>query len=262
MNRQAFGLAVLFGAMVIVPGDVIGQGKKAPKDQPVAATAQDYYLIQNQKSLTAHLQSLDDAKGTVSVRIDFPEWLPNPNYRAAAQNALLVEYNRLQHEQQQVQASRSAAAMQQHYTAMKTLQARIAVEMARANNAANAPFMQVSHSKDFEFDLQEKAALRKMFLTVEYDDTGRLKEYTAKEKEELRGKNEPKGSYAAKPGEFHAGQGVWVYLSPPKKESAAAAKEKKDDKNAMPPKPTVKMLVIYQDAQQSTAPAAAPKKKQ
>src|SRR5689334_11232104 len=111
MNRQALGFAVLLGATLIVPGDVIGQAKKAPKDQAVAATAQDYYLIQNQKSLTAHLQAFDDAKQTVSVRIDFPEWLPNPNYRGAAQNTLLLEYNRLQQEQQLVQAARSAAAM-------------------------------------------------------------------------------------------------------------------------------------------------------
>jgi hypothetical protein len=271
MNRKSLALtAVLLASLGIAPADVAAQKKKNINQAPaaMAATAQDYYLIQNQKSLTGELIGFNDASRSVSVRLDFPEWVPNPKYRpnAGAQHALSVDYNRLQQEAQRLQASRNAAQAHQHYNAMMNLQARIAADMARANNGnGQPPFVAIHHTKDFDFDMQENISLRKMFLPQDYDDTGRVKEYSKEKLTELRGENKPKGSYSAAGSEFHSGQGVWVYLIPPSRSSTATAVKDKDkeDKDATPPRPTVKMLVIYKDgAIGGSDAAAAAKKKQ
>jgi hypothetical protein len=278
MHRKALLLAaLLLVALASLPADVIGQAKNQ-KNKAEPATPQDYYLIQNQKSLTGQLLSFDDSSHAISVRIDFPEWVPNPKYRpnTGAQHSLLNDYNRMQQEAARMANTRNPRTAQQHYNNMMNLQNRIAIDMARANsfNPNNPPFMQLHHLKDFDFETQEKIAYRKMFLPQEYDDTGNVKTYSKEEKAKLKGDNKPAGSYSATPGEFHPGQGVWVYLIPPKKlesssssSSSAAAKEKDKDKEGTEtkddtvPRPTVKMLVIYEEGTLAPTTKDNPKKK-
>jgi hypothetical protein len=262
MHRKALCSAALFTAVLAaLPGDVDGQ-QKNQNNKPQQATPQDYYLISNQPSVPGKLLAFDDASHTISVRVDFFEWVPNPKYRAnaGAQHNLIRDYNHLMQEQARAANSRNARQAQQHYNNMANLQNRIAVEMARANNPSNPPFIRRDRIKDFDLEMQEKVIYRKMFLPEEYDDTGNLKTFTAEEKEKLRGKNpSPRGSYTAQPSEFHPGQDVWVYLSPPSTHSSSSSSssstgkdkdkenEDKDAKDTKPPQPSVRKLVIVQD---------------
>jgi hypothetical protein len=263
MHRKALGVtAVLLGALAFLPSDVSGQAKNQ-KNQNKAqiATDQDYYLIQNQKALTGQVLSFDDSTKTVSVRIDFPEWKPNPKYKpnAGAQHNLVHDYNRLMQEQQRVANSKNPSQAQQHYVQMMNLQNRIAADMARAQYGnGQAPFMSVDHLKDFEFTTQDNIVYRKMFLSQEYDDTGNLKVLSEKEKAALKGDNNPKDSYTANAGEVHPGQGVWLYLTPPKTTTATTSK---DTAVTSVPRPTVKRLVIFKEGTVAPSTNDNPKKK-
>jgi hypothetical protein len=246
------------------------------QNQAEKAEPKDYYLIQNQKTLAGQLLSFDDNSKSISVRIDFPEWVPNPNYRpnTGAQHNLVVDYNRMQQEAQRLAASKNPKQAQQHYVQIMQLQVRIAQEMARlANGGPNSmPFKQVHHTKDFDFDMQDSVVYRKMFLPMEYDDTGNLKTYSKDKLTELRGKNDPKGSYAATASEFHPGQYVWVYVNPPKKDGSASStaslkdktenKDNKDGKMAEDPapRPVTRMLVITQEGNLPASTGNAKKK--
>jgi hypothetical protein len=245
-----------------LPGDAVGQGKNNQQNKAQPATQQDYYLIQNQKAITAQVLAFDDASHTVSVRIDFPEWVPNPKYRpnTSAQNNLMRDYQRMMQEQNRLAGSRNPRQMQQHMNNMMNLQNRINMDMMRAmnTNPNNPPFIQKHHLKDFDFEMQENVVYRKKNLPQEYDDTGNIKKYTKEEIAKLRGKNEPKDTYSATADEFHPGQYVWVYLKAPKKASSSSSsssststktKQKEDDvvPDDTPPRPTVKTLVIVQE---------------
>ncbi len=278
MYRTTLCLAALAAAaLVSLPGGTPAQPNN-PKNQPkaVPATAQDYYLIQNQKSLTGQLLSFDDSAKTIQVRLDFPEYVPNPKYRpnAGAQHNLMNDYNRLQQDMNRIQTTKNPRQAQQLYNQMMQLQAKIQVDMTRAQNINpnNMPFMVLHHLKDFDLDMQDNVVYRKMFLPQEYDDTGNLKTYSKDDLAKLRGDNKPKGSYVATSGEFHPGQGVWVYLSPPKKDgsssssssSAAKEKDKEDAKTTTSdsaPRPLVKMLVINQEGSLPVNSQNQPKKK-
>jgi hypothetical protein len=269
MHRKALCLsALLAGALACLPGFVAGQSKNNNKAQP--ATSQDYYLIQNEKYVTGQLLSFDDSAHTASVRIDFPEYTPNPRYRpnTGAQHSLMADYNRLMQEQQRIASSRNPRQMQQHYINMMNLQNRIAMDQMRASsfNPSNPPFLKKDHLKDFDLEIQTNVVYRKMFLPQEYDDTGNLIKLSAEEKNKLRGNDRPKGSFSAKVEEFHPGQMVYVYLTPPSKaastSSSSSSSAKKDDKDGdaqeKVPHPTVKMLVI---AQEGSLPSNAQKNK-
>src|SRR4051794_30945214 len=103
MDRRVFIPAVaLLAALAVMPSDVGGQQKNNKnKNKAEAAVDQDYYLIQNQKAITGQLIAFDDANHSATVRINFPEWMPNPKYRpaAGAQHNLMVDYQRLSNEQ-------------------------------------------------------------------------------------------------------------------------------------------------------------------
>lgn len=282
MHRKALVVAaLLMAALAILPDDAVGQAKKKNNQQNKAqpATPQDYYLIQSQKhaAVQALLLSFDDASKTAAVRVDFYEWVPNPKYRPnkGAQNNLMRDYTRLMQEQSRIARSRNARQMQQHYHNMMNLQNRIAMDMQRAMavNPNNMPFMRKDHLKDFELELEGKVVYRKMFLPQEFDDTGNLKKFSADEIKKLRGDNKPAKSYSADAGEFHPGQGVWVYLTPPKKaggsssssSSSSSTKDKEDTdidlKDGTVPRPTVNMLVIHTDGTMSPQSSGQGKKK-
>jgi hypothetical protein len=276
MHRMTLVLAaVLIGALALLPCDVSGQQKNQKKQQQksVPATDQDYYMVLNtdKQALTGQILSFDDATKTVSVRADFPEWVPNPKYRSntGAQHNLVNDYNRLMQDQAKLATSRNPAQAQQHYMAMQNLQNRIAADIQRtASGNGVPPFISIDHLKDFDLTMQDKVVYRKKDLGTEYDDTGNIKKYTSDELSKLRGDNNPKGTYSAAASEFHPGQGVWVYLSPPKKVSSSASsssssstKDKGQDevKDTSVPRPTVKRLVIFKEG--SVAPTTNDKGK-
>src|SRR5439155_555591 len=78
MHRTTLCLAALIlGVLAALPDGAQGQGKKKIEQ----ATAGDYSYLANQKSVSGQLISFNDSAKTITVRIDFPEWVPNPNFK-------------------------------------------------------------------------------------------------------------------------------------------------------------------------------------
>ncbi len=112
----------------------------------------------------------------------------------------------------------------------------------------------VTKGKDYDFEVSDKVVVRKMELFTEYDDKGNLKQYTSREKAELKGTDPSKPGYAAKYEDLLAGQVVTLHLNPPPKSAP-------DPGAGNVAKPTVRMIVIVQQSNGTLSSAPAKKKK-
>jgi hypothetical protein len=298
---RQIGRVLGFGALLallagLAPSDVGAQKKKDAKDKDKdkeiypAATDADYKAIQKQKNLIGKLVSLDSVN--VTLRAEYPHYEANPkykppkvtnpkakNYNAAAnqQYQMWKTYNDLTRQQQKAAQAKNPKdyqrAMQRISQDMARLQQQVMQQMYQAGanvppfDPNNPPFIVVTNTKDFDLEVQEKVVYRKLFLPVEYDDTGKIKTYTEKEKTELRGDDKTKPGYTAKLDDFQAGQEVKLYLTAPKKmeKDKDADKDKEADKDAKVVeevlRPTVNMVVLTKDAPNTTSPGADDKKK-
>lgn len=97
--------------------------------------------------------------------------------------------------------------------------------------------------KDFELDVDDKAAVRKLFVATEYDDKGFLKE-NADEKRQLRAK----GYLPAKYEDIKSGMVAKLYLAAPRDADGKA-------------KPTVRRIDLLAAGAGTLQPEAAPRKK-
>jgi hypothetical protein len=230
---RTLGLASLTaGFLVFLPSDVHAQ----KKNQEVAdvATDQDYKLLQSIKDMTGKLASINTM--SVTFRLDIPHLEPNPKYRPPKGNNR--QYQQLQNiyrQQAKIMATRNPFQRQlRMQELMATIQRDQFQQMMQAaaasNNPNNQPFVLAHQYKDFELELAEKVALRKMFLENEYDDKGNLKTYTKEEKAELRGKDTTKPGYQAKIEDLQSGLQVKIYLKMPKKTKPAPDSDKTEDK--------------------------------
>jgi hypothetical protein len=98
-------------------------------------------------------------------------------------------------------------------------------------------YQMVKVGKDFELPVEDKATVRRMFVAVEYDNKGFLKD-SQKEKSILQAK----GYIPAKYEDIKAGMIAKLYLTPPK----AGAK---DDAA----RPAVKQILLLQAANETTS---------
>jgi hypothetical protein len=126
-----------------------------------------------------------------------------PNYQAQEQYAV-----------QQLQLAQHQAQMLRARTVQERLQAQqqylqIAAQLAQTQRS-------LYQSKDLNADVQlrfaDKVKVRLANLPVDYDDKGNLKRYTAKELQELRGKEVLPG-FAGEVESLRSGQTVKVYLA-------------------------------------------------
>ena len=292
---RVLGFGGLLAILVaLAPADGVAQKKKDGKDKDKypAATDADYKAIQKQKTLAGKLVSIDNIN--VTLRVEYPHYEANPkykpprvtnpkaaNYNAAAnqQYQMWKTYNDITRQQQQAAVAKTAKdyqrAMQRLSQDMARLQQQVMQQMYQAGanpptfDPNNPPFIVVTNTKDFDLEVQDNVVYRKLFLPVEYDDTGNIKKYTEKEKTELRGDDKTKPGYTAKLDEFQAGQEVKLYLTPPKKKEkdkdADKDVEKEKDKDAKAVeevlRPTVNMVVMTKDTPNTTSPGADDKKK-
>ena len=298
---RQMGRVLGFGGVLAIlvafaPSDVVAQkkkdGKDKDKDKYPAATDADYKAIQKQKTLAGKVVSIDNIN--VTLRVEYPHYEANPkykpprvtnpkaaNYNAAAnqQYQMWKTYNDITRQQQQAALAKNPRdyqhAMQRISQDMARLQQQVMQQMYQAGanpptfDPNNPPFIVVTNTKDFDLEVQDNVVYRKLFLPVEYDDTGNIKKYTEKEKTELRGDDKTKPGYTAKLDEFQAGQEVKLYLTPPKKKEkdkdADKDVEKEKDKDAKAVeevlRPTVNMVVMTKDTPNTTSPGADDKKK-
>lgn len=159
-----------------------------------------YLDIQRQEQLIAHART--------------------PQERQRAVGKLQQDMAKYQQQQQQFMARMSAASAKAVVPAQN---------VNRNMDPNNQPFKMVTTTKDYSLEIQEEAGVRKLFLSLEYDDTGNVKQYSDKEKDELRGKDKTKPGYVAKFEDVAPGQEVKLFLTPPP-QAKAKAKEKAKEK--------------------------------
>jgi len=266
--------------------------KKADTTTIPAATEADYLQIQKNKEVAGSIVSVSGAGQSIILRVDTPSMEPNPKYKPptvtnpkssgynAQANQQYQQLKLYQDIQKQMQQAANARTPQEQQRAMQRLQ----MDMARfqmqyqnqymkqvnqavknANNPNNEPFRVVHNMKDYEFDLQEKIEIRKTFLPTSFDDTGNIKEYTEKEKAELRGDDKTKPGYSAKMEEVTNGTQAKFTLVPSKtkkkEEKDKDAKDKETDGVGNVERPTVRLIVLTKESTQPTITGADPKKK-
>jgi hypothetical protein len=244
------------------------------------ATDADYKALRSQKEMSGKLVSIDGV--TITVRAEYPHYEANPKYKApkagqpgngtANQQAQLYRaYNELMREQAVAAKARTPQeyqrAMQRVAQDMNRLQQeiyRLNQTMAKGGQKVdpnNQPFIIKTSTKDFDLELVEKVVFRKMELPFEYDDTGKVKTYTEKEKAELRGDDKSKPGYMAKIDEFVPGQEVKLTLAPPKKKPVEKDAEKDKDTPVETQRPTVSLVVMTKDNPTSAISGAPDRKK-
>ncbi len=133
--------------------------------------------------------------------------------------------------------------------------------------------------KDFDLQATEEVKVRLKKLPVEYDDKGNVKKYTAKEKEELKGKGKDRSlpGYQGTWDNVAEGQKVKVYLKAKKKKAKKAkdkeeakdkeaakdklGKDKDDDEDLDDSKPLVTMIIIQEEPDADEKPAKGKRNK-
>jgi len=277
---------------------VFGQkkAKKGAKDDSNPATADDYKKIRNTKNLTGTLRSIEPSSKTLTIRVEYSHYEPNPKYKPApppkGATGAAAALARLQAQmyqtsldlQRQQQLMANARTPQEQQRAMNKYQQDLVKYQSQQSqymtkmlmfpmgtvntNPNNQPFITVTDYKDYSLEYKDEVVVRKMFLPQEFDDTGNIKEYTKDEKEALRGKDKTKPGYEAKIEELLSGQEVKLTLTPPpppKKKDTKVAKDSKDapeeDPEMVPDRPTANTIVMTKDMGASGSTSdPAPKK--
>ncbi len=291
---RVLGFALLLLAIAAWEApEAIAQKKKAEakknKDSAELATPADYKLIQKNKEIAGSIVSISES--IVTIKVDFPHMENNPKYKAPkVTNPAAKGYNAQANQQYQLwktsqdlmrqqQLAMNAKTPQERQRAMQRYyqdlarfqqqqQKQYAAQMQQVNKTnktagggANDPFIVVHAYKEFEFEIETKAPVKKLYLPVEFDDTGNLKKYTDKEKADLRGEDKSNPArYIAKIDEATRGTEAKLFLTPPKKvEKAKDAKEEDGVGNIE--RATVNLILLTKESTMSPGETAPKKKK-
>ena len=214
---RVVGFGGLVAALAILGStDALAQ-KKKNKDNTTdypAATDADYKSIQKQKELSGKVVAVNT--GTLTIRVDYPHYEPNPKYKppknannaATQMNKINQTYVDLQNQYNKAASSNNpkqvAQAQQRIASDMAKLQQQynqLSMQLAKAGantDPNNQPFIVVTNTKDFDLEIQDNVVYRRQNLPFEYDDTGSVKTYTKEEKDALRGDDKSKPGYSAK----------------------------------------------------------------
>jgi len=291
---RLFGFGAALAVLLASAGtdEVFAQKKDKKADSKAnPATPADYALMQKNKEVTGTIIGVGGGGVSISLRVDTPHMEPNPNYKpptvtnpnaagynqqANQQYQQLRQYNDIQRQMQQAAKAKSPQEQQRIMNRLQLDMARfqqdqqrqLAQQMAKAvkgaknpgGNSNSEPFRIVHQYKDYEFELQEGAVLRKVFLATEYDDTGNIKEYTEKVKAELRGTDKTKPGYLARLDEIIPGAEAKLTLIAPKA-TKKDPKAKDDDGIGNVDRPIVKMVVLTKESTSTPVVGGAPKKK-
>jgi hypothetical protein len=215
----------------------------------------------------------------LTLRVDTPHLEANPKFKGPAagkgvklnpqqqaQQRHMQEYQRIMRDYQQALNAKNpiqrAQALQRYQMDLARFQMSMQREYAQmmqraykdpnykknvANNTTD-PFIVVTTSKEFEFEIQEKAVVRKMYLPTEFDDTGKLRVYSDKEKAELRGDDKTKPGYMAKLDEVMPGAEAKILLTPPKKK----AKDDTEDMVGIVDRGTIHTIILTKESPEPT----------
>ncbi len=279
-----FGSALAL-LIALASDEVLAQKKdKKAKDAGNPALPADYLMLQKAKDVSGTILSVGVDGKSVVLRVDIPKWEPNPNYKAPkdnpktggnpqanAQAQLMKRYQELLYQQERAKRAKTPQEQQRILQKIQLEMAKLQIQIQQQylypkdgksptkTNPNNEPYRIVTSQKDFELELQDKVPIRKMFLSLEYDDTGNLKQYSDKEKADLRGTDKTKPGYMAKLDEIVPGAEAKLVLMPPKAKKNGA-KEDEDGVGNIE-RPIVSFILLTKDSPIPGIVGADPKKK-
>ena len=232
MRRHLFGLGLLAVLVILLPA-------YAADDSSDAATKPDGIekklynkVIKSGKPFVGKLAKIDSDKRLLTVEVP---------YKAAKQDAQAVQnlYN-LQRQMVEAQLQRNPAERLKQVSRIQ-----MDIDKATANLYKDQPLK-------IELDAPDNMKVRTMILPVEFDDKGKPRKPTDKEKKELKGPDPTLPGYTADWDSLKADQTVEVRLakkpSKPKDKDQDKDKHKKDEDKTEITRPEVAMLVILAEA--------------
>lgn len=206
VKMLSFSGVVMLAIFVLAEG---AQGQKKEKATADPATPQEYAQLRNLREISGRIVFADESARTLAFRVDIPQIQANPGNKGP-------------------QPARPGKAKKG-----KGYPAKPNVKI-------------VTISKDFELEVEDKAPVRKMFVAVEYDDKGFVRN-----NEEQAALLRTKGYIPAKYEDIKSGMVAKFYLNPPRAGG--------DDQQAG--RPTIKMIMLLQAGTGSLQQTAPPKKK-
>ncbi len=236
MRKIMCGIALPLALVLLLPPFAAGQ-KKYGKTKEEPATKEDYKSLEKVKELDGELTSVEASTKMLTLKVGYTYMEPNPQYKP--NNKATSQYN-----------SRVNKLMMQYQQAMnmknptqrmnKLQQVSMQMQMLPPPPSGPSPYRPAMAYKDVNIEVPEEVVVRRVNLPLEYDDKGNVKEFTEKEKKELKGTDPKKPGYSAKWDDVQVGQKVKFYLGVKKaakkkvvsEEDKEAAKDKEKEKEA------------------------------
>ncbi len=271
-------------------------GQKKTTVQQQQPTDQEYAYISSQvKEAIGKITYVDVGNNTLTLRIEFQQYVPNNNNNAQKnrnlnnhQQALMRAQQQLMRDYQSIMTSRNVMQQQQRMMKFERDMQQLQVRMMQAGMATNNnQYKVVKVAKEFDFNLSPDLRVARVNLPTEYDDKGNVATYT---KEELKKKQDATmPGYLAKPDDLTVGQTVKLYLGSRKTTKKTDGNLKVDPKNnktdsaklgdsaspktatiggtgttpgaQTPPRPYVRLVLIETEPDPASLPKTPQKKK-
>jgi hypothetical protein len=257
---QRFLACGLLAALVVVLPLAAADDKKGKKDDPKQAPVDSDKLSAG--DYTGKLLTAPDPDGTFTLQVETKRTEPkNPNQlskkEAQLQTKIQQSQQKIANLQAQIIAARTAKEATHHQTQLQKELTHLQQLMAQSQ-LKPGDLKEVTDTQVYEMKLTDGADVRYMNLPTVFDDEGKPKKYTDKEKQELRGKKTNLPGYEGKVDDLKPGQTVKVTQVRVYPKAAPKDDAKKDDeKNDDPKKDDLKKDDPKKDTPAKDAPKDA-----
>jgi hypothetical protein len=197
----------------------------AKKDPAPAATGKDKKVVQ-EKTVSRFKGAKPDIHGKL-IRVE------------GAQRYIAVNVTQ-KIGQQNLSALANIANLRQQLIGNHDRNSILSIQLEIAKNQANAITF-YDETQKVELQLTDDLKVRTLVLPIEYDDKGKPRRLTEKEKKDLRGPDPTLPGYTSDFDSLKPDQIVEIYLD---KSKNAKSKARNKDESTPPTKPTATMIVI------------------
>lgn len=261
--RRLIGTAALVAAFVAMP-TVEAWGQKDKKKEMPEVGAKDSSKIASGEYVGV-LKGTPGSDRTFTVELETTKLVPTGGGGKGGGNnnvqRILQAQNKLR--QAQMQMARADTPQERMRAMGQVRQAMMQMQQAQGQMSGGggtpAGFKVEKDKVLVEFQATEKAKVRTLLLPETFDDKGKLRIYTAKEKSELKGADKAAVGYESALEKLENGQTVKVTLVSTPRPTGAADKDKDDDVDPEKSK-QVKLIVVLKAADPSAAKGEKKKK--
>jgi len=226
----------LFAALVVVLPLTAADEKKGKKDDPKQTPVDSDKLPAG--DYTGKLLTAPGTDGTFTLQIETKRTEPkNPGKLTEKETQLQLKIQQAQAKIAQIQAQIISARTPRdaaHHQGQLQQELAHLQQLMTQSQLKPGDLKEVTETYVYEMKLTENADVRYMNLPLVFDDEGKPKKYTDKEKQELRGKKTNLPGYEGKVDDLKPGQTVKVtqarvYPKAAPKDDAKTDDPKKDD---------------------------------